>query len=158
MRKCYWVKKMFNASKLKEIRLSKNLTQSEVANMLQVTRSSYAMWESNNNIIPLKRLIDFCDLFKVSLNYVFEFSSNNSYERPGYDLKLCSERLKEFRKDFNLTQQKISAILHIDQPTWSIYERGKSLIGTPFLYDLCHKYHISADYLLGKTNEPKCLK
>ena len=149
---------MFNASKLKEIRLSKNLTQSEVANMLQVTRSSYAMWESNNNIIPLKRLIDFCDLFKVSLNYVFEFSSNNSYERPGYDLKLCSERLKEFRKDFNLTQQKISAILHIDQPTWSIYERGKSLIGTPFLYDLCHKYHISADYLLGKTNEPKCLK
>ena len=48
---------MFNTDRIKEIRLSKNLTQNEVAKQLHVTRSSYAMWESNNNIIPLNFFI-----------------------------------------------------------------------------------------------------
>ena len=70
-------------------------------------------------------------------------------------MDLCSKRLNEFRKENHLTQTKISGFLHIDQPTWSIYEAGKNLIGTPFLYDICKKYHISADYLLGKIDKPK---
>ncbi len=75
-----------------------------------------------------------------------------------YDVFKIKERLKELRKDNNLTQEKICQYLNIDQPTWSIYENGKSLIGTPFLYMICKKYKVSADYILGRIDKPKFLK
>ena len=149
---------MFNTDRIRNLRIENNLTQNDVAKILGVTRSSYAMWESNNNIIPLKRLIALSDYFKVSLDYLFGFTNEYREIRGGYNLDLCSKRLNEFRKENHLTQTKISGFLHIDQPTWSIYEAGKNLIGTPFLYDICKKYHISADYLLGKIDNPKYLK
>ena len=36
-------------------------------------------------------------------------------------------------------------------------EKGKYLISIPFLYTICKKYNISADYLLGKIDNPKYL-
>ena len=36
----------------------------------------------------------------------------------------------------------------------SDYENKKKFIPTPFLYQICKKYHISADYLLGKIDHP----
>ena len=149
---------MFNTDRIKEIRLSKNLTQNEVAKQLHVTRSSYAMWESNNNIIPLKRLIALSDFLEVNLDYLFGFSNKLYSIKKGYNLEVCAQRLKEFRKENKITQVQLCKFLHIDQPTWSIYETGKNLIGTPFLYDICKKYHISADYLLGKIDSPRYLK
>ena len=38
------------------------------------------------------------------------------------------------------------------------YERGRNVIATSFLYTICTRYNISADYLLGKINNPKYLK
>ena len=146
---------MFNTLRIKELRVKNNLTQSDMANILGTGRSSYAMWESNNNIIPLKRLIILADYFHVNLDYLFGFTNEIKMVSRDYDINLCALRLKEFRKENKLTQNKIANILHIDQPTWSIYENGKSLIGTPFLYDICKKYNLSADYLLGKIDNPK---
>ena len=146
---------MFNTLRIKELRVKNNLTQSDMANILGTGRSSYAMWESNNNIIPLKRLIILADYFHVNLDYLFGFTNVIKMVSRDYDINLCALRLKEFRKGNKLTQNKIANILHIDQPTWSIYENGKSLIGTPFLYDICKKYNLSADYLLGKIDNPK---
>ena len=146
---------MFNTLRIKELRVKNNLTQSDMANILGTGRSSYAMWESNNNIIPLKRLIILADYFHVNLDYLFGFTNEIKMVSRDYDINLCALRLKEFRKGNKLTQNKIANILHIDQPTWSIYENGKSLIGTPFLYDICKKYNLSADYLLGKIDNPK---
>ena len=51
---------MYNINNLKKIRINANKNQEEVAKELDVSRSSYAMWESNNEIIPIKRLLDFC--------------------------------------------------------------------------------------------------
>ena len=148
---------MFNLENIKKVRIENSKTQSDVAKILGVTRSSYAMWESNYNIFPIKRLIDFCNIFDVTIDYVFNFSDIKQNKKiiKEIDLIKVGERLKNFRKDNNLTQKEIASFLNIDQPTWSIYEAGKSLIGTPFLYMICSKYNISADYLLGRTNEPK---
>ena len=68
------------------------------------------------------------------------------------------ERLKEFRKNNKLTQSKLAVILNTTQSVIADYERGRYLIATPFLYTICKKYNISADYLLGKIDNPKYLK
>ena len=68
------------------------------------------------------------------------------------------ERLKELRKEYNLTQNQLAKVINVATSTISDYERGINVIATPFLYQICKKYHISADYLLGKVNDPKYLK
>ena len=143
---------MFNTYNIKELRIENNKTQKEVACMLNVSRSSYAMWESNNNIFPIKRLLNFCNIFNISLDYTLNLTKNKIPNKNSFNKEKYISRLKEFRKENKLTQKDIAEFLHIDQPTWSIYENGKSIIGTPFLYMICKKYNISADYLLGRTN------
>ena len=64
-------------------------------------------------------------------------------------------RLKEFRKENKITQDKLASILNTNQSVIANYERGRTIIATPFLYTICKKYNISADYLLGKINTPK---
>ena len=75
---------MFSTDRIKALRLNKNMSQSEMANILGVSRSSYAMWESNNNIIPLKRLITICDYFHTSIDYIFGFTEKNQYKNINF--------------------------------------------------------------------------
>ena len=77
-----------------------------------------------------------------------------------YDLesKIIGQRLKNFRKENKLTQEKLANMLNTTDTVISGYESGRRLVATPFLYQICHQYHVSADYLLGRIDEPKYLK
>ncbi len=146
--------------KLKYLREEKEISQYDISKMLNLNKKVYGQYEREYVNIPLKHLITLCDYFNVSLDYIFNFTNNRQYKniKTNYDIDLIKIRLKELRKEHNLTQTKISEYLNIDQPTWSIYEKGKSLIGLPFLHMLCTKYKISADYLLGRIDTHKYLK
>ena len=61
-------------------------------------------------------------------------------------------------KENNLTQDKLAQKLNIARTIISKYEKGEFLIATHTLYTICKKYHISADYLLGRIDNPKYLK
>ena len=65
------------------------------------------------------------------------------------------ERLKELRKENNMTQKDLAKAINVAPSTISDYERKANIIATSFLYEICQKYKISADYLLGKINKPK---
>ena len=147
---------MFSAKNIKEIRIQNNKTQEETAQLLNISRSSYAMWESGNEIIPIKRLINFCDLFKVPIDFILGLT-DNLYKTSIYKKEVSATRLKDFRKENKLTQEKLAKMLNTNKSVICGYEKGRYLIATPFLYTICKKYNISADYLLGKTDSPKYL-
>ena len=157
MRKYPYVNDMYNINNLKKIRINANKNQEEVAKELDVSRSSYAMWESNNEIIPIKRLLDFCELYQTSLDYIFNLTEKNYQQIKNFDKNKYIVRLKEFRKENKLTQEKLANILNTNKSVICGYEKGRYIIATPFLYTICKKYHISADYLLGKIDNPKYL-
>ena len=144
--------------RLKELRVNRNISQEELSKNIGLARQTYNHYEVQENIIPLKYLNILANYFNVSIDYILGLSEVNHISKTEIDVTLCGKRLKEFRKEKDLTQEKLVEFLNIDQPTWSIYEKGKSLIGTPFLYAICKKYNISADYLLGRIDEPKYLK
>ena len=148
---------MFNID-IKKIRMESNKHQEETAKLLHISRSSYAMWESGNEIIPIKRLIDFSNIFNVSIDYIFKLNSKKYNKLSTYNKELSSTRLKEFRKENKLTQEKLAKILNTNKSVICGYEKGRYIIATPFLYQICKKYNISADYLLGKIDNPKYLK
>ncbi|MCI8670612.1 MAG: helix-turn-helix domain-containing protein [Bacilli bacterium] len=147
-------------NKITSLRNKNILTKQELASILNIDRTTYSHYENEDDIIPLKHLITITDYFNVSIDYIFNFTKNKNYanQKHSYNIKNSSTRLKEFRKEHKLTQTKLGEILNCSYGTIAGYESGRYIIATPFLYDICKKYKISADYLLGKIDEPKYLK
>ena len=139
--------------RLKEIREERNLTQREVADALEVERSTYAGWETGKDTIPLRRLNKLSDYYKISVDYMTGLSDvTSSYRVIDLDAKVIGQNLKEFRKKRNLVQKDIFLFLNTTSSTYSAYETGKVLIKTDFLYSICKNYNASMDELLGKKN------
>lgn len=67
-------------------------------------------------------------------------------------------RLRDLREDSDLSQKQVAALLGIQQTVYSRYERGYQTIPLEHLLTLADYYHVSADYLLGRTNNPKLYK
>ena len=109
---------------------------------------------------PIKHLNTLCNYFNVSFDYMFNLMSklNHKDKKEEIDSLKVGMRLKEFRKDHKLTQEKLASELNMARSALANYERGRNIIATPFLYTICMKYKISADYLLGKIDNPKYLK
>lgn len=56
--------------KLLALRAQKNMTQEELAERLGVTRQSVSKWESNGTFPNMNKLLEICDIFQVSLDYL----------------------------------------------------------------------------------------
>lgn len=62
-------------------------------------------------------------------------------------------RLKQFRQKANLTQTAVAESIGIDQRQWNRYENGKNEIPVRYLKALCMAHNVSADWLLGLSEE-----
>jgi len=146
---------MMQFPRMKEIREEAGLKQKDIAEMMNVTKGSYSMWECGADTIPLRRLNQFCNYFDVSIDYVVGFSDKRKYNNatPDIKLKITGENLKKIRNKKGLTQVAIADELNINQPTWNRYEKSKTLILTVVLVELAKKYHYSIDKILGKDKE-----
>ncbi len=146
--------------KLKDLREGLNLLQNDVASQINIQGKVYSLYETEHTTIPSKHLITLSNFFNVSIDFLFNFTNQKQYSniKQQINKNLAGNRLKEIRKENHLTQQKLAKILNTTQSVIADYEKGRYLIATPFLYQICKKYNISADYLLGKTDNPKYLK
>ncbi len=152
--------KLYDTNIMKNLRKEWGLSQVEMAKILKIKRSTYSMWETKNDTFPIKRLIEFCNYFDVSLDYILNFTDIKKYDNLKFDVDLIEsgKRLKAFRQENNLTQVKLALKLNIAPTIIVAYEHGKYIISLHVLYAICKKYNISADYLLGRVDSPKYLK
>lgn len=137
---------------LKFCRESLEMTQKELGYVFGVAESTVSGWENNNDIMPLTKLVKFCDLYGFSLDYVTGLTrSNYSYSKINkLDRNKIGNNLKKIRTDLNLTQSKIAKECMISQTTYSNYELGIRLITTLTLYTLCKNHKLSMDEVIGK--------
>ncbi|MBQ8892168.1 MAG: helix-turn-helix transcriptional regulator [Bacilli bacterium] len=145
-----------NLERLQHLRVDNDLYQKDIAKLLDVNQQTYSAWESGNKIIPLKRLNKICNYFNISMDYVLNLSDvkmpNNNIQILELDKNLIGERLKIIRSKYKLTLREIASELNTTSSTISAYETGKTLILTAFAYQICKKYHISIDWLCGKSD------
>ena len=145
--------------RLLELRSDLNLTQDDIAKVLKISRSTYKDYELQTSIIPIKHLVTLSSLYHVSVDYILGLTSTRQYKQTyEIDKIKAGQRLKEFRLEYKLTQIKLANILNTTFSSIAFNEKGRNLIATPFLYTICSKYEISADYLLGIVDKPKYLK
>lgn len=67
------------------------------------------------------------------------------------------KRIRDLREDLDLKQSDIARLLHTTQGYYSKYELGKRPLPIEHLITLCKFYDVSADYILGFTNEKTSL-
>jgi len=65
------------------------------------------------------------------------------------------KRIRDLREDHDKTQQNIAEVLGTSQTMYARYERGANEMPIRHLIALCRYYHVSADYILGLSNQKK---
>ena len=61
-------------------------------------------------------------------------------------------RIRDLREDADLTQTQVAELLFCDQSLYSKYERGERDLPLKLAIQLADFYHVSLDYLAGRTN------
>lgn len=64
-----------------------------------------------------------------------------------------ADRLKELRKEKNITQEKLAERFFITKSAVSKYEHGVNAPENKLLQDIADFFEVSVDYLLGRTNQ-----
>ena len=74
--------------------------------------------------------------------------------------ELCKEyvmgyykRIRDLREDNDYTQKQIAELLFTTQPQYYRYESGERDLPCELLVILAKLYNVSADYILGLTDE-----
>ncbi len=144
-------------SRLAIIREKKELSQREVAKILHVSKSTYARWETGEQVIPLIHLNDFCKYFKVTMDYVLNLSNQNNFNNNIYNQEInkniIGKNIKLVRKKYQLTQKELAKVINTSQSTISSYEKGKTLVLTVFIYNLALNFNLSVDKICDRNKE-----
>ena len=64
------------------------------------------------------------------------------------------QRIRDLREDNDWNQEYVAEKIGITQTTYSKYELGKVNIPLDMMIKLADLYHVSMDYLVGRTDEP----
>ena len=62
--------------------------------------------------------------------------------------------MRDLREDHDKTQREIAEVLGTSQTMYARYERGANELPIRHLLKLCDYYKISADFFLGRSDQP----
>lgn len=139
-------------TRLLELREYNFLLQKDIAQILNIDRSTYSTWETNLKIIPLKHLNSLSNYYNISMDYILGLTNKKiKYKKLNeLDKKIIGNNIKKLRSNNNLTLRDLARILNTTSSTISAYETGKTLLLTAFAIEIAKKYHLSIDESCGK--------
>lgn len=136
------------------LREKKDYLSKDIAKFLNVPPSVYSEWENNKLSISTKRLYELSEFFSINIDYLVGLTTKkiNIKTNKKLDQKETSLRLKEVRKNMNLTMRELAQKLNTSSSAISNYENNKNLILSSFLIELAKISNYSIDYMLGRNN------
>ena len=138
--------------KIKEIRDYEANTQRETAEVLKVNRSTYGGWECGKDIIPLKRLNDVANMYKLSLDYLAGLSEVPIKREKELQIsdETIAKNIRLIRLSHNLSQKDFAKTIQTSQSSIHNYESGKTLITIMTAIELSKKYQIPLEEFIQK--------
>jgi len=91
---------------LKELRISKNLTQEELADKFYVSNRTISRWETGTNLPDIALLIELADFYKCDIREIIEGGSINNMNNEEKDVAIkvakyeTSKNEKSYKKIF----------------------------------------------------------
>ena len=113
------------SDKLTQLRKSNNVTQEELANFLNISRSTIAGYETRNREPEYRVLLDISKFFNISLDYLL----GDQLTYPSERIPISTSDNKDvYKKDLNKTNN--SSQETIDKLTKILYELNQDDLDT----------------------------
>ena len=130
--------------KILEQRKRKGITQQELADALNISRSTLAGYEAENKKPSYKVLVRMAEYFGVTVDYLLRSTDTQ-------DFGICDSgnTIKELRTEAGMTQEELGMLLNVQNAAVSKYESGKVPLTGDTLLKLSKIFNVSTDYLLG---------
>ena len=116
------------------------IKQKDLATRLGISYKTVSGWINNHDTIPLKRLVDISNIYKISIDNLLGISKINNYSFIALDKKIIGYNLRKLRKQNNMSIEQVSKKINISSGTYCDYENGKNLIKTVYLVNLLSIY------------------
>ena len=72
---------MFLKNRIRDLREDRDLTQSDIANLLNIHQSTYSDYESGKLNLPVEALVTLAEFYKTSTDYILCITDNpNPYK------------------------------------------------------------------------------
>ena len=139
--------------RIKDIREDNDLTKNDIANKLNVNRSTYANWENGDKLIPLEKLDDISVLFNVPFSYLLdkEMSYNKKITIKKMNYKKMLDKINAIKNDKKQTYQDIANAIGVSKATAFKYYNNQMKIPVDKLILLSDFMKCNIDQLLGKN-------
>ncbi len=138
-------------NQLKEIREKRKMTQKNVADLIGVSRSSYANWENNIVMLPLDIADKLSVALNVSLSYLIGIDKKfNSKKRNPLNYNILLKKLNDLRERKRYTYEQIATYLDCDKSTCNRYFNNEVQIPVDKLVLLAKLFDTDLDELCGK--------
>ena len=137
--------------KLKSYRLSRHLTQDDVATALNLTIRRISSYESGEAEPDLYTLADLADFYEISLDDLMDRQSPSVTDADGYSLSLAKfgDRIRRFREEKAIPPKTIADRAHISVQYLSAIEKGFRIPKFDTAIELMNALGMSADFALA---------
>ncbi len=138
-------------NRLKNLREMHGLTQSAAGALIGEPVGNYQNYEYGDSNPSIEQLIIFAKEFHSSIEYITRGREN----RLIYTNETISfhERLKEFRKKHNLTQQQLATILNMKPQNYQKYEYDITIPTLERIMQLADIFGVTMDDMVGRVRK-----
>lgn len=150
---------MQNGLVIASLRTNHKLTQLELAKLLDVSLSTYKLYEADIQPMKLEEINTLSNYFHVSLNYLMSLSDKpKSYNfQKEIDYSYLKFSFIFWRKRNRINQKTMAKEFGISYTTLSSYEKEPEKAPITFIYRFAKKFNVSIDYICGKSLKKEVL-
>lgn len=144
---------MQNGINLAKLRVKNELTFNDLAIILDTSLSSYKLYEMGTIPMSLEEINKLSNYYNVSFDYLLGLSKKTKRDhfRKTVDYRYLQFCIKYLRKLDKLNQTDFGKELNFSISSVSRFERNGKFIQLEYLIKVSKRYHISSDYLCGKS-------
>ena len=144
--------KMSIGKRIKEERLALKMTQEELANLLNVSKSTIGMYETGQREPNLEIIKILSYIFEVSTDYLLGKNDNVDCEESDILMTNICKKIKSLRKQYGITQESLASSISVERSSVGKYETG-TVPSLDVLIRISKYFDVSLDYLIGRTND-----
>lgn len=144
---------------LASLRTEHQYTQQELADFLNVSLSTYKLYETGTLPVKLEELNTLSNIYQVSFDYLLGFSKFKNVEpfRKSIDYRYLRFCIRFLRKRARINQKSLAKEFEVSVYTISKYERDGQKVNLNYLALIAKKFQISTDYICGKSLKKEVL-
>lgn len=152
---------MQNGYRIANLRIDHNISQKDMARILNLSFNTYRRIEDQVYPITLEKLNLISNMFDVSLDYLLGLTKNYKVFKKisnEIDYSYLRFSLKYQRRMKKVNQQEVAKLFKVSISTIRNYEKFAKNLSVTYLIKFAQRFNISIDYICGKTLQKEILK